>query len=410
MQNNNYDPQSRYYYPSQEPVQAPPAQQDGKFSIERLRRIHNGEAQSAPCPPAYEGGYDAPPVPEAYVPYEEAPVFDAYGEAPVCDAYEDAPAAYAQEPAPRKKKKKHRIWKVLLWVLIILLLLALLTAAVLFIFQKMPETSAPIGARKDGCCTVLLAGTDESGMRTDTLMVLFIDRPNKQMRLLSIPRDTMVNRDNPVPKINGAYYANGAGEVGMGYLMDYVKDVIGYRPDGYVLIDLNCFEDLVNLMGGVTFDVPMDMAYEDPSQDLFIDLKAGSQHLNGEQAMWLVRFRSGYAAADLQRVSVQRDFLKAALSQWKRPWNIFRVPAVLSLLSKHTLTDMAWNNFSWLGFSVLLCGTDDLESDTLPGDGAYVNGGAYYVEDRAAAAALVNEKYNPYEEEITAYDLHPYGY
>lgn len=402
MRNNNYGPEDGdFVYPDSRTPHT-----DGKFSIEQLRRVHNGEA--AGRAPAYDGGYYTEQ--DVYAPFEEAPDFDAYDEAPAYDAYEDVPDAGWQASAPRGKKKKHRGLRIVLWILILLLALTLLTAVVLLVSQRMPQTSAPIGTRKNGCCAVLLAGTDESGIRTDTLMVLYIDRANKQMRLLSIPRDTMVNRDNPVPKINGAYYANGAGEEGMGYLMDYVKDLIGYRPDGYVLIDLNCFEDLVNLMGGVTFDVPMDMAYEDPSQDLYIDLKQGEQHLNGKQAMWLVRFRSGYAAADLQRVSVQRDFLKAALSQWKKPWNIFRVPAALSLLSKHTLTDMAWNNFSWLGFSVLLCGTDGLESDTLPGEGAYVNGGAYFVEDRAAAAALINEKYNPYEEEITAYDLHPYGY
>ncbi len=402
MRNNE-----RFIYPD-EPTPRPVSNAGGKFSVERLRRVHNGETAEGSYVPAYNEGYAAYPQADAYAPYNEAPVCNAYNTEPDYDAYEPAPERSTF--APRKKKKKHRVFKVFLWILIVLLALAVLTAAVLFIFQKMPQTSAPIGTRKPDCCAVLLAGTDESGIRTDTLMVLYIDRANKEMRLLSIPRDTMVNRDNPVPKINGAYYANGAGEEGMGYLMDYVKDVIGYRPDGYVLIDLNCFEELVNLMGGVTFDVPMDMAYEDPSQDLFIDLKQGSQHLSGEQAMWLVRFRSGYAAADLQRVSVQRDFMKAALSQWKKPWNIFRVPAALSLLSGHTLTDMAWNNFTWLGISVVLCGTDGLESDTLPGEGAWVNGGAYFVEDRAAAAALINEKYNPYEEEITAYDLHPYGY
>lgn len=407
MRNKNYDPNGeRYLYP--EDLQQPAPIENGKFSIERLRRVHNGETASA-APSAYNAyAEDA-----AYDACAEDTAYDACGQVP-CEADSEAPDAAADDgmykEAPRLKKKKHRFLKVLLWLLGILLVLTLLTAAVLWFMQKMPQTSEPIGTRKKDCCAVLLAGTDESGIRTDTLMVMYIDRANRNIRLLSIPRDTMVNRDNPVPKINGAYYANGAGEVGMDYLMGYVKDVIGYRPDGYVLIDLNCFEDLVNLMGGVTFEVPMDMAYNDPSQDLFIDLKEGMQHLSGEQAMWLVRFRSGYAAADLQRVNVQRDFMKAALSQWKKPWNIFRVPAALSLLSKHTLTDMAWNNFSWLGFSVLLCGTDGLESDTLPGEGAYVNGGAYFVEDRAAAAALVNEKYNPYEEEITAYDLHPYGY
>lgn len=364
----------------------PDPRAQGQYSLDELRRLHNNEMAQ-----------------EQYV-----PPFPEQDE----DLFSDDPVSAETPPVTphKKRRRRHSFWGVVGKVLLIILLLLVLLAAVLWFTQKMPQGENAGLTRREDCCTVLLAGTDESGIRTDTLMVLYIDRAEKQIRLLSIPRDTMVNRDNPVPKINGAYYANGAGEKGMGFLMDYVKDVIGYRPDGYMLIDLDCFEDLVDMMGGVTFDVPMDMYYADPTQDLYIDLKAGKQKLNGKEAMWLVRFRSGYVTADLQRMSVQRDFLSAALSQWKKPWNLVRVPAVLALLQKNTLTDMKWNNLTWLGFSAVLCGTDNLETDTLPGDGAYVNGGAYYVEDRAAAAALVNEKYNPYEEEITAYDLHPYGY
>jgi LCP family protein required for cell wall assembly len=229
------------------------------------------------------------------------------------------------------------------------------------------------------------------------------------MRLLSLPRDTMVNRDNPVPKLNGAYSANGRDEKGMNVLLDYVKDLVGYRPDGYMLIDLDCFAELVDAMGGVTYEVPMDMEYNDPTQELYINLKQGLQKLNGQEAMWLVRFRSGYAMADLERVRVQRDFLAAALDQWASPSKIFRLPGAMSLLMKNTQTDLGYRNLCWIGLTALKCG-GSFESDTLPGEPAWVNGGAYYVEDRAAAAKLVNEKYNPYEKEFTADDLHPYGY
>ena len=83
--------------------------------------------------------------------------------------------------------------------------------------------------------------------------------------------------------------------------LDYVADIIGYRPDGYMLITLDAFVDIVDLMGGVEFDVPMDMFYEDSSQDLFIDLKEGKQTLDGYAAMGLVRFRKGYYDQDLGR-------------------------------------------------------------------------------------------------------------
>lgn len=275
---------------------------------------------------------------------------------------------------------------------------------------KMPEAAQLIGVRRDDCASILLCGTDEEGTRTDTMLLLYLDKDNGIARLLSLPRDTMVNRDNAVPKLNGAYGANGLGEKGMDVLMDYVKDLVGYRPDGYILLDLDCFADLVDAMGGVTFDVPMDMAYSDPAQDLYIDLKAGTQELSGEQAMWLVRFRSGYAMADLERIRVQRDFLRAAISQWKSITRIPRIPYAAVLLLQNTQTDLNYRNLCWIALALAKCGAGGLDSDTLPGEPAWVKGGSYYVENRQAAADLINEKYNPYEREIKAHDLHPYGY
>ena len=309
-----------------------------------------------------------------------------------------------------RRKKKHPFLRFLGRTLIVLLALIILSGALSLLLAKMPETDAPIGARRDGCCTVLLCGTDEDGTRTDTMMLLYLDRNGKRLRLLSLPRDTMVNRDNPVPKLNGAYGANGKGEKGMNALLDYVKDLVGYRPDGYLLLDLDCFAELVDAMGGVSYDVPMDMSYHDPTQNLHIDLKAGTQTLNGKEALWLVRYRSGYAMADLDRIRVQRDFLAAAVSQWKAPSRLLRLPYAALLLLRDTETDLSYRNLCWLALTLARVGSGTLESDTLPGEAAWVNGGAYYVEDREKAAALVNEKYNPYEKEITAGDLHPYGY
>lgn len=312
-------------------------------------------------------------------------------------------------PRRRRRRKKHRLLRFLLWLLSCLLGLILLVGLGSALFSKMPETDQPIGARKPGCCTILLCGTDQEGLRTDTMLLLYLDRKQGQSRLLSLPRDTMVNRDSSVPKLNGAYGANGADEKGMNALMGYVKDLVGYRPDAYVLLDLNCFAELVDAMGGVTFDVPMDMYYDDPTQDLFIDLKAGTQKLNGQQAMWLVRYRSGYAMADLERAAVQRDFLKAAISQWKSVKKLPMLPRTAKLLIENTQTDLSYRNLCWLAITLAGNGSGSFESDTLPGEPAWVDGGAYYVEDREAAAELINEKYNPYEVEIRAEDLHPYG-
>ena len=315
---------------------------------------------------------------------------------------EPQPAAYEEPETP--KKKKHGFGKGLAkFLLVVLLIIALLTG-VLFLVAKQPVDANCDLARKRGNSTILLAGTDASGDRTDTIMLLNIDRKAGKLSLMSIPRDTKVNSTYTPHKINAAYGVNGSGEQGMDALMEYVSECIGFRPDGYMLIDLHVFVELVDLMGGVRFDVPCDMYYNDPTQDLYINLQAGEQKLNGEQAMGVVRFRSGYAMADLERVNVQRDFLSAALHQWVSVKNLWKLPKALSLLLDHTLTDLSTANLLWMAESVVRCGTGDMMMTTIPhglnGDGEYV------LIDAQETLDLVNESFCPYEQGITMDDLY----
>ena len=259
-----------------------------------------------------------------------------------------------------------------------------------------------------------MVGQDKASYSTDTILLLRVDRGAGKLNLMSIPRDTKVNSTYTPHKINAAYACNGGAQgdaaSGMDALMDYVAQCVGFRPDGYILVDLDVFIKLVNLFGGVEFDVPTDMYYDDPTQDLHIALDAGLQKLNGEEAMGLVRFRSGYKMADLERVRVQRDFLGAAVSQWKSLSRLPRAPYAAILLMKNTETDLSYRNLCWIALTLARSGGNDPESDTLPGEPAWIKGGAYYVQNRQKTADLVNEKYNPFEKEIQANDLHPYGY
>ena len=276
-----------------------------------------------------------------------------------------------------KKEKKHGFLKFLIWLLI-LLVLAMIA---LWIFAKQPEGDS-LGVHRDGCSAILLAGTDADGARTDTMMLLYVDQNAGELNLLSLPRDTYTSMDFEVPKLNAVYGVAGGGKEGMERLMDYAAECIGYRPDGYILVDLDCFEKIVNVMGGVRFDVPCDMQYEDPYQDLYIDLKAGEQKLNGKQAMWLVRFRAGYAEADLKRVQVQRDFMREAIRQWSGIGRIWRAPAAAVVLSANTTTDLSARELAW---------------------------GSFYVLWPETTADLVNGHFNPYREDVSSEDIYsPY--
>ena len=268
-----------------------------------------------------------------------------------------------------------------------------------------PKAESALGARRKDCATILLAGTDKDGFRTDTMMLLSIDRANGTLSLVSIPRDTLVFCEYAIPKINSAYGWGGGGEDGMRELMLRVSEIIGFEPDGYVLIGLEGFEKLIDAMGGVEFNVPIDMRYSDPTQGLEIDLRAGEQRLSGSDAMQLVRFRSGYAMADLDRVTVQRAFVKAALSQWLSPEKLLRLPSALNTLKKYTQSDLTTENYLWLAESAMFCDLESVRMETLPGTAMYIGGGSYYVLDPSGVAETVNTCCNPYEQGVAVSDL-----
>ena len=276
---------------------------------------------------------------------------------------------------PEKPKRRHG-----LRIALVLVLLLTIGAAVFhFLIARAPQSEAALSARKKGCATILVAGTDEGGYRTDSMLLLNIDRTEKAIHLVSIPRDTLIYCEYSVPKINSAYGWAGGGEAGM---------------------------QLVDLMGGITFDVPVDMHYSDPTQGLNIDLQAGRQHLNGEQAMQVARFRSGYATADLGRIEVQRSLVSAALRQWISPKGMLHLSKAVKLVLEHTNTNLTKANLLWLAESFLLCGRSDIASATLPGYAANFTSGSYYVLDAGGVADIVNRYLNPYEKEVQAAELY----
>ena len=291
-------------------------------------------------------------------------------------------------------------------LLVLALLLAVLLGSVHFVVARQPQAEEALGARKAGCSTILIVGTDEGGYRTDTMMLFSVDREAGSMSLVSIPRDTLIYCEYSVPKINSAYGWASGGEAGMEQLLMRVGEIIGFQPDGYVLVDLSVFEQLVDTMGGVTFNVPVDMHYSDPSQNLTIDLSAGEQHLSGEQAMQVVRFRSGYAMQDLGRVETQRAFLSAAIKQWTSFKGLVHLPAALKLVSDASKTSLTARELIWLCESALLCSRGEIQTRTLPGQASYIAGGSYYVLDAAGVCETINACCNPYEQAIAVSNLY----
>lgn len=307
------------------------------------------------------------------------------------------------EELPEEPASKGHGFRAFVSILLVLALAALIVAV--FLLPSQPVADMGPGDRRSGVSTILLAGTDQDGLRTDTLILLTVDRPQKAISLVSIPRDTLVNGNYNVPKINSVYGANNGGSEGVDMLLTRVAECIGFRPDGYLLIQLEAFVKLVDQMGGVQFYVPVDMFYNDPDQGLFIDLQAGPQTLDGQQAMGVVRFRSGYTDADLGRIQVQRDLLSALMDQLVTMEGIVKSPQLLNTLLTHTNTDLTVSNLLWLAESALVCNRNQIQSVTLPGTARNFSSGSYYVLDPTLVAQTVNTYCNPYETPITVEHL-----
>ena len=323
---------------------------------------------------------------------------------------ESEPEPMPEPPRKSKKQRKkhhrhHFHIGCLIMLLIPVILIALLIGAISH-FIAPPKTDQPIGIRKPGTSSILLCGTDESGDRTDTMMILYVDSVNKECGLLSLPRDTYGQTDYGLEvKLNSAYGRNDGGEEGMKVLLDYVQDILGYRPDGYLLVDLNILWDLVDLMGGVDMDVPTTIDFDDVSMGFDVHLEPGMQHLTGEQVLGLVRFRYGYDNQDLGRVDAQKAFLKAAMAQWATPKSLTKIPKVLDMFQKNSVNSLSTQNYIWFAVNLLRCGMENLRTDTLPGYATYIGDQSYFVLDPEEVVDLVNEHYNPYQKNITLDDV-----
>ena len=253
--------------------------------------------------------------------------------------------------------------------------------------------------RKDKVWTFLLVGKDKVGANTDSLMYLTYDVENQQVNVASIPRDTKVDADRRVKKINGAF-AQG----GMDQLKQEVSHTLGIPIDFYIKVDVNAFIALVDAVDGVEFYVPCDMDYDDPWQDLAIHYKEGMQTLNGEQALEVCRFRhnndmSGYS--DTGRMETQRNLLTAVAKKVLSWGNVTRINEFVGIVADNVDTDLTLTDMMWFASQALSFDMEGLNTMSLPAQWD----SPYMYLDPAETLAMVNQYLNPYTTDRTADQL-----
>ena len=241
---------------------------------------------------------------------------------------------------------------------------------------------------------------------TDTIMAVKYNPKLQKASMLSIPRDTFVgtNKDTATTwdKINSRYQLNPQST------LDAVNKLTGLNIKYYITVDTKALRDLVDAIGGVYFDVPIDMDYDDNTQDLYIHLKAGYQLLNGQQAEWVVRFRHNnngtsysieYGDNDLGRMKTQREFIKAVLSQTMKPSNLTKINDLIKIATEEVETNLSWDLIKKYIPALLNFNTDNLVTAQLPGTAQYCNQLSFFLADKTKSKEVVNELFLKQPEE-----------
>lgn len=275
------------------------------------------------------------------------------------------------------------------------------------------------GQRISDYFTFLVCATDIDETRTDNMMVVGFDTKNHKVNVLNIPRDVMCtnNKSGANRKINAAYGA----KHDINNTKKEVKKVIGFTPDKYIVVNFNGIAEIVDAIGGITYEVPFKMIYNDPVQDLNIYFEPGLQKMNGEQVVEFLRWRhndpgythlqkDGYDGGDESRIAKQQEFLMHLAKQILRPENILKAKPVAEAVFNNVKTDLTMGELVWMANQAMQVKTTDIQMFTLPGYPANSYAGtnaflSFFFPNESKTLALVNEHFNPYDRKITSLDV-----
>ncbi len=339
-----------------------------------------------------------------------------------------------KKTTPKNEKKEH-----ILWLCIGIALLAIFGTILGVILhepnvEEIPsfptddtttgtdtQVSADPYERKDGYYTFLVAGVDDVSMSTDVMMLASLDTVNNAIYVVQLPRDTFVNAEvggfTTVHRVNAVFTGEYNRQVNKGIstktaktlamqaLCERLEKQLCMTIDEYVLINTSAFRSIIDAVGGIDFEVPFDMFYEDPEQDLYIDLKAGYQHLDGEQCEQLIRFRDGYSRGDIERMEMRADFMSALFGQVKANVNL---DAMLKIIRDKALLQKMNTSMSLvdlLAYVKMVYTVKDGDMDIRTISGEVVqnpkNGlWLYFVLNKEGALSDINECLNVYKTEI----------
>lgn len=312
-----------------------------------------------------------------------------------------------EKKGSKVEKNKGRKKKNIFLRIVLILILIIIIAAAILLYKKYKDegwsgvSKTLLGHNKDTVNSLdkmycLILGQSQN--LTDTIILASYDPKTQEAALLSIPRDTFVG-DDPAyatawDKINAIY------QTGPENTLAEVRELTGVNVQYYLKVDTEALKALVDEIGGVYFDVPIDMYYTDRNQNLYIDLEAGYQLLDGDKAEQLVRFRhnsdgttypSDYGIEDLGRMRTQKEFLAELLKQCIEKMDLNTILGFLDIAEQYVETNLDFDAIKDYIPYILEYNVDELKTDTLPGESVLTNGVYVYLVDEEESEDMINE-------------------
>ncbi len=325
----------------------------------------------------------------------------------------------------KKKKKKNNKLRVFFRILLFIILILIIGYGIWFgvnyfkhISKRGESHYDPLSAtalgidpeklKSIGRINILILG--ESGYEddyklTDSIMVASYNPQTQQASMLSIPRDTYVgkkDKNSASSNYLASYKMNSVYRNGTNIpeTVERVEELTGLDINNYVLIDTDAIIQIVDAIGGVTFNVPIDMNYDDNNQNLHIHLKAGEQLIDGNKAEQLLRFRHNqdwtsypaeYGDNDLGRMRTQREFIQATLKQLIKFENVTKVLNLLDIVFDNVKTDLTLETIKYYIPYAFKFNMENIKSGMVPGTNEKCNGIWIYIANKKQTKELVNE-------------------
>ena len=321
-----------------------------------------------------------------------------------------------EKPVKKEPVKKSHPFLKLIGNIILILVITIIVLGVLF-YQKMEENG---GGIQGALCTifgqsvenldklepinVLVLGVSEDigAELTDTIIVCNYDPQSQKLVMLSIPRDTFVGKSPEAAKgsdkINSVYSKKDPTKT-----LKAVNTITGLNIKYYAIVKNTSLINIVDILGGIDFEVPIDMDYDDPTQDLHIHLSKGMQRINGAKAEQLLRFRhnndktsypSSYGDNDFGRMKTQRNFIKETIRQTLKLHNIPKARIIYNSIMENVETNIEKDMiFSYIPKAATF-ETENIISLQLPGESAKFNELWFFNYFKKETQKLIQENFS----------------